>query len=92
MPAQGRLPELVDQTRDSNVPTPTTEYMTSECMSTVWHVSEGERGRCLSWEGHGGLLRGTHLVALCMVCRVEVRELEEVKRALGLALAQCGVD
>ena len=48
-------------------------------------------GGAFAWEGHGGLLRGTHLVALCMVCRVEVRELE-VRRALGLALAQCGVD
>ena len=52
----------------------------------------GRGGGASAWEGHGGLLRGTHLVALCMVCRVEVRELEEVRRALGLALAQCGVD
>ena len=52
----------------------------------------GRGGGASAWEGHGGLLRGTHLVALCMVCGVEVRELEEVRRALGLALAQCGVD
>ena len=54
----------------------------------------GEVGGAFAWEGHGGLLRGTHLVALCMVCGVEVRELE-VRRALGLAVwggqtAPCG--
>ena len=31
-------------------------------------------------------------MALCMVCGAEVRELEKARRALGLALAQCGVD
>ena len=38
MLAQGRLLELVGQTRDSDVPTPTTEYMTQIQVYTVWHV------------------------------------------------------
>ena len=52
----------------------------------------GRGGGAFAWEGDGGLLRGTHVVALCMVCRVEIRELKEVRQALGLTLAQCGVD
>ena len=32
-------------------------------------------GGAFAREGQGGLLRGTHLVVLYMVCRVEVREL-----------------
>ena len=30
-------------------------------------------GGAFALKGHGGLLRGRHLVALCMVCGVEVR-------------------
>ena len=50
----------------------------------------GEVGGAFAWEGHGGLLRGTHL---CMVCRIEVRELEKVRYvSIRLGIGQCGVD
>jgi len=38
MLGQGMLLELVGQTKDSNVPTPTTEYMTQIQVYTGWHV------------------------------------------------------
>ena len=75
MPARGRLLGWVGQTRDSNVPTPTTEYMTQyKCLHYIQcGMFGGWVGSASAWEGHGGLSRGRYLVAVCMVCGAEVR-------------------
>ena len=48
-------------------------------MHAVWHVCEKWWEVPLPGVGRGGLLRGRHLVALCVVHGVKVRELEEVR-------------
>lgn len=65
MPVQGRLLELVGQTKGSNVSTPT------HC--TVWHMWGGEWEVTLHEEIIVELLRCTHIRWHCMVFGVEVR-------------------